>query len=199
MYLILVTGIPASGKSTFAKYLGESLRIPVVSKDKIKEILFDDVGFHSRDEKVALGTGSLNIMYYFAESLMKNCEPLILENNFENASKPKLSALLNKYGYKCITVLFCGDIKTIYERFLKREKEPSRHKGHVINTEYPVKSDNFTLPAPVSLDDFKKSIFERGIADFNIGGSIIKVDATDFSLVSYSEILKQIKKAAAEF
>ncbi len=51
MYGILVTGIPASGKSTMAEYLSEALHIPVISKDKIKEILFDTVGFHSRTEK----------------------------------------------------------------------------------------------------------------------------------------------------
>lgn len=35
MYCILVTGIPAAGKSTMAAYLGEKLNIPVISKDKV--------------------------------------------------------------------------------------------------------------------------------------------------------------------
>ena len=38
MYCILVTGIPASGKSTMAEFLAERLRLPMLSKDKIKEI-----------------------------------------------------------------------------------------------------------------------------------------------------------------
>ena len=32
MYCILVTGIPAAGKSTMAKVLSEKLRLPVISK-----------------------------------------------------------------------------------------------------------------------------------------------------------------------
>lgn len=45
MYCILVTGIPAAGKSTIANFIAEKLNIPMMSKDGIKEILFDEVGF----------------------------------------------------------------------------------------------------------------------------------------------------------
>ena len=51
MYCILVAGIPASGKSFFADYLANDLSIPLISKDQIKELLFDAVGFRSREEK----------------------------------------------------------------------------------------------------------------------------------------------------
>ena len=87
MYCILVTGIPAAGKSTTAEFLAEHFEIPVISKDKIKELMFDDIGFHSREEKVKLGTASMNIMYYMAEQLMKKNQPFILENNFEMCQK----------------------------------------------------------------------------------------------------------------
>ena len=50
MYCILVAGMPASGKSTIAVRISESLGIPMLSKDSIKEVLFDDLGFHSRAE-----------------------------------------------------------------------------------------------------------------------------------------------------
>ena len=109
MYCILVTGIPASGKSTMAEYLSEALCIPMLSKDKIKEILFDTIGFHSRAEKVALGTGAMEIMYYFAEQMMKIGQPFILENNFENVSKPGIQKLLSRYGCQAVTVRLSGD------------------------------------------------------------------------------------------
>lgn len=51
MYCILVTGIPAAGKSTMAETLAENLKLPVISKDTVKELLFDCVGFRSREEK----------------------------------------------------------------------------------------------------------------------------------------------------
>ena len=39
--------MPASGKSTIAVRISESLGIPMLSKDSIKEVLFDDLGFHT--------------------------------------------------------------------------------------------------------------------------------------------------------
>ncbi len=63
MYCIIVTGIPAAGKSTMAAVLSERLKLPVISKDAIKELLFDTVGFQSRAEKVKLGVASMEIMY----------------------------------------------------------------------------------------------------------------------------------------
>lgn len=66
MYCIPVAGMPASGKSTIAVRISESLGIPMLSKDSIKEVLFDDLGFHSRAEKVQLGTAAMHILYYAA-------------------------------------------------------------------------------------------------------------------------------------
>lgn len=77
MYCILVTGIPAAGKSTMAEAISERLKLPVISKDTIKELLFDNVGFQSRAEKVNLGIASMEIMYYVAGQLMKAGQPFI--------------------------------------------------------------------------------------------------------------------------
>lgn len=54
-----------------AGMISERLRLPVISKDTIKELLFDHVGFSSREEKVNLGIAGMEIMYYVAGQLMK--------------------------------------------------------------------------------------------------------------------------------
>ncbi len=58
MYCILVTGPPAAGKSTMAELLSDRLKLPALSKDRVKELLFDYVGFQSREGKVNLGVAS---------------------------------------------------------------------------------------------------------------------------------------------
>ena len=94
MYCILITGIPAAGKSEMARFLGRELGLPVLSKDRIKELLYDTVGFQSRAEKVRLGTASMEIMYAVAGQLMGAGQPFLLENNFERASEDGIKALL---------------------------------------------------------------------------------------------------------
>lgn len=191
MYCILVTGIPAAGKSTMAEALAEDLELPVISKDKIKEIMFDDIGFNSREEKVKLGIASMNIMYYMAEQLMKNHQAFILENNFENRSKNELFSILEKYSYKAITLTLTGDYEKIYQRFLERNASPDRHRGHVVNDSYPESKTNSTGKT-ISYDNFVSGIINRGMDSFVANGPHIVVDTTDFDKINREDLLKEI-------
>ena len=62
MYCILVAGMPASGKSTMAKAISEKWSLPLLSKDSIKELLYDNIGFGSREEKGKLGVASMFVV-----------------------------------------------------------------------------------------------------------------------------------------
>ncbi len=196
MYCILVTGIPAAGKSTMAKVVSEKLKLPVISKDTIKELLFDNVGFQSRTEKVKLGIASMEIMYYVASQLMKAGQPFILENNFEYSSEQGMKSLLEKYQYSVLTITLTGDYKVIYQRFLERENSPDRHRGHVVNDCYPEKKENNmkTLKAKtISYENFVCGIEQRGFDAFCVDGRQIKVDITDFSTINMEELFSRIE------
>ncbi len=193
MYCILVTGIPAAGKSTMAEVLSERLKLPVISKDAIKELLFDHVGFRSRAEKVNLGTAAMEIMYYAAGQLMKAGQAFILENNFEYASEQGMKHLLEKYQYSALTITLTGDYKVIYRRFLERESSPDRHRGHVVNDCYPEKKESgLKKPKTISYEDFVRGIEQRGFDAFAVDGRRIKVDTTDFSKINMEELFSQI-------
>lgn len=196
-YLILITGLPATGKTSFAKYLSKKMKIPMVSKDIIKESLFDTVGFKNRGEKIALGVAAMEIMYHFAEKHLEVDQPIILENNFENASKPSLEKLIDKYKCKVMTVKFYTDISVLTERFLERDKSPERHRGHVVNTRYPEALGDETLSFEaqvISLTQFFNAMEQRGMVNFSISGEEIFVDSTDFSKVFYEAIFNKIKE-----
>ena len=196
MYCILVTGIPAAGKSTMAKVMSEKLKLPVISKDSIKELLFDNVGFQTRAEKVKLGIASMEIMYYAAGQLMKAGQPFILENNFEYSSEQGMKNLLEKYQYSALTITLTGDYKVIYQRFLERESSPDRHRGHVVNDCYPEKKENNpkTLKAKtISYENYVRGIEQRGFHAFCVDGRQIKVDTTDFSRINMEELFSRIE------
>ena len=196
MYCILVTGIPAAGKSTMAEAISERMKLPVISKDTIKELLFDNVGFQSRAEKVKLGIASMEIMYYAAGQLMKAGHPFILENNFEYSSEYGIKSLIKKYEYSALTITLTGDYNVIYQRFLERESSPDRHRGHVVNDCYPEKvGDSLkTLKAKViSYENFVRGIEQRGFDAFCVDGGQIKIDTTDFSKINMEELFSRIR------
>lgn len=188
MICILVTGIPASGKSALAEFLSKRLALPMMSKDKIKELLFDTVGFQSRAEKVALGNGSMEILYYFAEQMMKLNKPFILENNFERSSKEGIERLLAQYGYQALTLCLTGNYEVIYRRYAERNTAPERHRGHVLNSCYPEPEGVHAMPAPPTLEQFVSSIQARGMTDFSVGGKRLEIDTSDFGKVDYEKI-----------
>ena len=195
MYCILVSGIPAAGKSTMAEAISEKLKLPVISKDTIKELLFDNIGFQSRAEKVKLGIASMEIMYYVAGQLMKTGQPFILENNFEYSSEQGMKSLLEKYQYSALTITLTGDYKVIYQRFLERESSPDRHRGHVVNDCYPEKKENnpeTVKSKAISCEKFVCGIEKRGFDAFCADGRQIKVDTTDFSKINMEELFLQI-------
>lgn len=191
MYCILIAGMPATGKSSFAYWLSQKRNLPYMSKDTIKEIMFDSIGFKSRSEKVALGIAARNILYYFAEEQMKVEHPFILENNFEYSSREGILRLLEKYGCLPITVLFDGNIEVIYKRFITRDQSPERHRGHIVNTEYPEKGEKAPY-IPVKLETFKSNMEKRGFHKFDVGGTTVKVDCTDFNQVDYEAINRRL-------
>lgn len=191
MFCILVTGVPAAGKSTIAAFLASRLSLPVISKDSIKERLFDAVGFQSRQEKVRLGVASMDILYYVSQQLMEARLPFILENNFENISRAPLLALLEKHGYLAVTVSVTGDLRVLHQRFLDRNRSPERHRGHVINDCYPEKPGSQSAP-PLSYEDYVRGVTRRGMDVFTANGPRIIVDTTDFAQVNLEALLGQI-------
>lgn len=139
-----------------------------MSKDIIKERLFDTVGFRSRAEKVNLGIGAMRILYYFAEQMMRTDKPFILENNFENISGDELNQLL------------------------ERNKSPERHRGHVVNTQYPENPNMRQAESTLSFEDFVSGIQSRGMDRFMANGPQIRIDTTELSKVNTDEIVKRV-------
>lgn len=196
MYCILVAGMPASGKSTLALKISGELNIPVLSKDSIKELMFDDIGFHSRDEKVRLGNAAMHIMYYAAEQMMKCSMPFVLENNFEDASMPGIMELLTGYRYQGITVLLTGNPAVIYERFRNRNASDDRHPGHVYDDMYPRPAcEEHTVPVQKSREQFMSDVQIRGYNRFRANGPCIEVNVDDFGRLNYTAVLSAIRDA----
>lgn len=196
MELILIAGMPASGKSSFAAWAGERLGIPVFSKDEFKEDLFDTVGFRSYGEKRLLDAAATRVMLRCAGAVLGRGGPVILDNNFEATAVPVLETLAGRYGCRTLTVLFTGEAEAIFTRYLERERDPRRHPGHVARRRYPGPAGG-EEPETMTAQGFQEKFLARGVAGFSLGETL-KVDATDLDRVSYPEILAWIRSRLGE-
>lgn len=61
--LVLVTGVPGSGKTTLARSVATELGIPMLSRDVIKEALFDALGLRDRPWALKLGMASGSVLW----------------------------------------------------------------------------------------------------------------------------------------
>ena len=93
MDLVLIAGLPATGKSRFAEYAGKALGLPLICKDSIKEILFDRVGFRSHEGKTRLNYASFDIMLYAARQMLLRGASVILETILDKGIMPSEKVL----------------------------------------------------------------------------------------------------------
>ena len=191
--LILIAGLPASGKSSFAEFASKQLSFPVIVKDEIKEYLFDSVGFTSSQGKTDLDIAASNIMMYTAGKILSAGKSVILDNNFEDRNMAGLKKLVAEHPCNVVTVKFTGDPEVFYRRFLERDNDPNRHPGHKLTQSYPpVPGLEETYQSMMSLEAFLEKYRKRGTFAFSFG-QMFEVDVTDYSKVSYDEILAKLR------
>jgi predicted kinase len=179
--IIIVTGRPAAGKSTLARWLSQELKLPLVSKDSIREELFDRLGWKDRKWAQELGKASVDMMFYFARAELEVGHSIIMDNSFyPPVSNPRFQALKKQYKAESIQIVCDSDRETLFQRFKARADSGNRHPGH---GDYDVLKE-----LHMNLADTSSQILE-------IGGSVIEVDTTDFAKVDYQEILKQVKSS----
>lgn len=127
--IIVITGDLATGKSTYAELLSQKYHILLLTKDKIKELLADQIGFKDRTENLRLSRGSMAVMFYVLAESMKISAPLILEANFK-AIDIKTLYDLTWEKVPVLVLNFTADYEILYNRFKRRIEKENRHPVH---------------------------------------------------------------------
>ena len=127
--LLIVSGAPASGKSTLAGQLAREFRLPLFSKDLIKEALYDTLGAPTREQSRALGGAAYRVLYTIAGRLIDNGLGVVVEGNFTRGrSEAELQPLLARSRG---LLLHCyATREQISQRYLRRAVSGERHSGH---------------------------------------------------------------------
>lgn len=122
--VVVVTGIPGSGKTTLANALSVQMGWPLISKDVVKEALFDALGTGDLQWSQRLGRAGHLVMYSLAATIPR----VILEAHFQRGlAEPELLAL----NRRMVQVYCRCPIDVAAERYRRRIDDPNRHAGHL--------------------------------------------------------------------
>lgn len=127
--VVLISGAPASGKTRLATVLAQATNLPVLSKDKIKERLFDTLGIeYSDDWSRRLGHASFDLLLGLADDFARSGVPCILENAFRRDDGPILQQAL---GDASVLRIHCqATPATLARRIQARIQDGTRQAAH---------------------------------------------------------------------
>ena len=194
MDLIILSGLPASGKSTVARALQSSFPYPILEKDRIKECLFDTLGFRSHEEKRRLDAAAARILLQTAQEILSAGGSVILDNNFDTAAGEALRALQTRLRPRSVTVLLTADEDVLYQRYLDRDLAHTRHPGHAVSDRYPPLPGDPEV-SPMEREGFARRYLDRGMGQVCWKGPVLKVDTTDPGTLDHAALIKQVRSA----
>ena len=130
--VFLVTGLPASGKSTFAVALARALGAPLLMKDAVKEALLDTLGATDPAASRRLSDASFAALFALADVQLDAMGSVVLEGNFRPGEhEPALQSLLSRHApLPCTQVLVRAAEALRQSRLLARATDTARHPGH---------------------------------------------------------------------
>ena len=177
--LIVISGLAATGKTTLAKFLSEKLELPLFAKDQFKEPMYDFIGFpNSKEEHGKLGGLSHHFVNEVTRELLSRSISHIVEAPFGNeVYSPFLIEMKKKFDVRVIQVQLECDGQILQERFLKRQRDGGIHAGHQGIKFYDLIKDRLAVGKMEHLE---------------IESPKIVIDTTNFSDVSYEDILNQV-------
>ena len=179
--LIIIAGPACTGKTTLGQYLAQELRLPFISKDGHKELLFDCLGWSDRAWSRKVGRASMEILFYFVESQLRAAQSFIVESNFSPPfHAERFLKLKQQYDFEPFQIQCICEGKVLLERFKHRAESGVRHPGHVDQLNY---------------EEFKPILLKGRYDPLEIGGRICEVDTTDFVSIDYKKIVKEIRAA----
>jgi predicted kinase len=174
--IILVAGDLAALKSTIATKLSKDLKIVLLSKDTIKEVLGETIGYQNRSENLKLSTATFELMLHLSLNVLDVNDFVILESNFKDFEMQRLNEFLLKHQLSKCSIFLTGDFNVLYHRYVERQKE--RHEVH----------------QSTGLMSFETFLSSKRTFDLELyGENAILVDTTKFSEHDYLKIMNYIQ------
>jgi predicted kinase len=179
-YVVIVTGPPASGKSTLAGKLAADLQIPLFSKDGFKETLFDSLGWEDRAWSRKLGVAGYHLLNYTVGVELAAGRSVMIEANFDpRVSSAALLDIYRRFPFHAVQIVCRAEVEVLKRRFLERDATGVRHPGHVDTQAFA---------------ELLESI-QRSYGPLDLPGTAFEVETNDLDAVDYEELRRKVRHA----
>ncbi|MGA7521707.1 MAG: AAA family ATPase [Acidobacteriaceae bacterium] len=145
--IVIVSGPPASGKTTLARPLARHLGFALLSKDDIKESLYISMGGAPGDLDLSRRSGdaAMDLLWVLAT----RCPAVVIEANFRTRSlqeRARVAALDGK-----IVEIYCRvPLEEASRRFAERAREARHHPAHPLAEMPPERMAEYDGPFGMS-------------------------------------------------
>ena len=125
MAVVVISGIPGSGKTTLARALSAATAMPMISKDTIKEAMMDGLGTGDRVWATKLSRTAHLVMFDLVREFTGD---VIIEAHFHRGVA---EADLRGLGRPLVQVYCECPVELAWQRYCERRDDPGRHPGHL--------------------------------------------------------------------
>lgn len=182
--LIIVNGLPGSGKTTLARRIASDIGLPVFSRDGIYETLYDALACESNGCPPLIGQAAFALIYAVAGSVLAAGQSLIIEQFF---GKPELRSaeflqLRRMHDFEPFQIMCKVDGEVLLKRFLARVESGERHAGHYQQDLAWVEQN-------------KERLLQGYLSPLTLGGQLVEIDTTTPQGFDYAGLLRRVRVA----
>lgn len=180
--LILVNGLPGAGKTTLAQRLAADLRLPLFSRDRLFESLYDALDCDRTGVPAQLGQASFTLLCESARTLLAADQSIIVEAFFGRSDLRTAEWLQVRHTceFEPFQIVCRAEGRVLAQRFLARIGSAERHAGHRDHAWFHQNKDR---------------LLEGHLTPLALGGHVIEFDTTAPRAVAYAGLLERVRSA----
>ncbi|WP_114795832.1 AAA family ATPase [Gaiella occulta] len=180
--VVVISGPPASGKTTVADFLATEVGLPLIARDEIKELVLDLLGAGDVAWSKRIGGVSYELLYQAVERELRVGRSFIVESNFPSVyGRTRLLELRERYSYQPLEIHCTASKETLIGRY--RARASTRHPGH---------NDVDRV------GEVEAAVDGGTHRQLQLGGGVIVLDTTDGEAIGLDAVLAAVRDHLAD-